>query len=465
MKKSKLYQLLDQFDAKTRLRLRLFLQSPYYNRNTNVLELFDLIIDAINQNSEITKEIAFNRLFLSTTYSDLKMRRLMNDLLNLTESFLIIESNENQPIQQKINLLKRYRELRLAKHSNFVLNQIKNLFNRFVYRNANYHQLSSQLHYEEYLNIQSDPRKSTQQLQRVSDSLDLAFLCSKLKHACYMASKTTLYNKEYDLGLLRVVLPYIEHHQLTSIPAIALYYNAYRAFTESDDEIYFNKLRTTTLDYGHLFPQEEIQELYLLSINYCVLSLNKGNKAYLKKGLDLYKEGLHQGHLLNNQQISRTTYSNVVAMGLKSKEYEWVLDFIHKYQPLLPKHDRESTFAFCLARYQYDLENYDEAIRLLLDFDYPDIITGLVAKTLLLKIYFETQEFQLLDAHLYAMDVFLRRKKVLGYHKKNYQTIIQYTKKLTRLNFYDKIAVQKLRGQIEEGPVFTEKEWFLNILK
>lgn len=90
---------------------------------------------------------------------------------------------------------------------------------------------------------------------------------------------------------------------------------------------------------------------------------------------------------------------------------------------------------------------------------------NLAAKTILLKIYFETEEYDLLDAHLEAMKNYIRRKKVIGYHRKNYQNLIRFTKKLVAFNPFDKEEIQKLRQEIEGVDILTERGWLLGRLK
>jgi hypothetical protein len=49
----------------------------------------------------------------------------------------------------------------------------------------------------------------------------------------------------------------------------------------------------------------------------------------------------------------------------------------------------------------------------------------------------------------------------MGYHKENYQNIIRYTKKITRVNPYSKKDVLGLKSEIETANPLTEREWLL----
>ena len=71
-----------------------------------------------------------------------------------------------------------------------------------------------------------------------------------------------------------------------------------------------------------------------------------------------------------------------------------------------------------MARLAYHEEDYSTAIDLLRDTDQKDLLINLYAKNLLLKIYYETGEYKLLDSFLDAFQIYLRRKKGIASHKK-----------------------------------------------
>ncbi|HQU58953.1 MAG TPA: hypothetical protein PLU64_07150, partial [Saprospiraceae bacterium] len=93
--------------------------------------------------------------------------------------------------------------------------------------------------------------------------------------------------------------------------------------------------------------------------------------------------------------------------------------------------------------------------------NYRDPLLNLAAKTLLIKIYYETEEYSLLQAHLEAMRNYIRRKKVIGYHRTNYLNITLYARKLMALAPFDKAGAKKLAEAIRQEEVLTEKAWFM----
>ena len=93
--------------------------------------------------------------------------------------------------------------------------------------------------------------------------------------------------------------------------------------------------------------------------------------------------------------------------------------------------------------------------------EYKDLLLNLAAKILQLKIFYELQEFDLLASHLQAIRSFIRRKKVMGYHRENYLNTVHFTQKMLEINPFDKTERAELRREIEETKAVAEKEWLL----
>jgi hypothetical protein len=168
--------------------------------------------------------------------------------------------------------------------------------------------------------------------------------------------------------------------------------------------------------------------------------------------------GFAKQYFLVEGQLSRYTCQNAATAGLLLHQLEWADRFIHNYRNLLPPLYQESLFIFNLTRLEYRRRRLDQALRLLQKAEYKDVLLHLAAKTRQIKIFFETDEHDLLESHLQA---FIRRKKGLGYHRENYLNTIFFTRNLLESNLYDKTARQGLRIEIEATKAVAEKEWLL----
>ena len=118
-----------------------------------------------------------------------------------------------------------------------------------------------------------------------------------------------------------------------------------------------------------------------------------------------------------------------------------------------------------MANIYYAKQQYQEALDALREAEFDDHLSNLFAKTLMLKVYFEMNSMRLLDSHLDAMQVYLTRKKIIGYHKTNYSNIVRYTRKLIRVNPYDNAAKAKLAQSIRNEKLLPDRDWLLKMVE
>lgn len=100
-----------------------------------------------------------------------------------------------------------------------------------------------------------------------------------------------------------------------------------------------------------------------------------------------------------------------------------------------------------MARLEYQKNNPGAALVLLQRAEYKETMLALAAKTLQLKIYYESDEYDLLESHLQAISAFIRRKNILEYHRDNYVNLIQIVRKLMDTNPMDKKAPPSPSGK------------------
>jgi len=73
------------------------------------------------------------------------------------------------------------------------------------------------------------------------------------------------------------------------------------------------------------------------------------------------------------------------------------------------------------------------------------------------------KEFSLLESHLDTMKVFLRRKKVIGYHQELFRNFILLLKKRIEIPDFDKEKLILLKREIEEVKAVAERRWLLEL--
>ena len=467
MKNSLLLQLIEKMDRKQMRELGKYVQSPFLNQRQDVIALYQYLWDCYwHYSIEPTKGKAFAAMYRGEEYDDHKVRMAMSFLHKTTEKYLAITDLLNNETEYKTRLARIYKRQNLPKHFDRSVRQVYLFQENTPFRNADFFNNRYLIQLEQYEYAAAQKRTGALNLHEVNENLDIAFMAQKLRQTCLSIAHQTVYKTTYDFGILEPLLKYIEQRELLHIPVISIYYHCYFAHTETENSAaYFYSFKELIFKHASLFPEPEVRDLYLLAINYCVKCYNAGDPAFLKDQLELYQAGLEQRVLLKNGIISRFTYRNTVTLGLILNEYGWVESFIYEYKNALDMIYQESMFSFCLALLEYHRKQYDKALQLLQKSEYTDLLLNLSTKTVLLKIYYELMEYDLLEAHIEAMKTFLRRKKIMGYHKENYTNLLKFTQKLLEIPPFDTEGKRLLRQEIKNRGAIAERSWLLDQLE
>ena len=462
-KNYKLYQTLAILDKKEVRQFKRVLESPFFVLRKDMKSMFDYLMQyQIKGKPFPENEVVFKDNFPERKYDGSMLRGVMSDLFNLIEEYLLIKKRRGDQLKTRHLLAEIYREKKLSKAYHSVVKKTALVLEEQPLRNEFYYRQLLDFQLEEMNFKMSNQRTKVFNLAEISETMDIVFLVQKLKHTCTQFTHQQVFKTEYDLGLLSHLLPLIEQEKYLKTPAIAIYYYCYRFLTDEDGTVFFEKFKTILFEKKQLFDVLEIKEMYLFAINFCIRKLNQGDKKFSFEILELYKDGLRANYFLENGILSRFTFNNIVAAGIYSKEFDWLENFIETYAEKLEFEYRDSTVSFNLARIEYERKNYGEVMTHFQNVEFKDLINNLIAKTILIKVYYELKEYDLLFSHLDSFQVFIRRREVSDFHRKNFMSIIRFVKKIVALPDMDKDGRKALREEIEKEEVLTEREWLLS---
>lgn len=467
MQNSHLISILATLSKKEIRDLKKWLSSPVHNQRDDVFVLFDYLTSGnhLTEEKYLQKERIFSKLFPDQTFDDARLRQTIHFLLKSVEEFLIYQELREDQVRSKLALASVYRKRKLEKAFQKTMNTAEQAQERFPHRNEHFFHNEYLLHQEKFQFQSEKQRMIETNLQDVSDSLDTMFLVDKLRQACLILAHQKVFKTEFEIGLLNEVLRHVEEQQFLEIPAIAIYYYTYKTAVDKDNLSHFEQLKAQLHAHIHLFPTVEQRDIYLLAINYCIGRLNVGDRLFIREAFELYREGMERKVLIENNTINRFTFRNIVNIGTSLKEFDWVENFIQNYQQYLSPKYRQNFVHFSFAKLHFEKREYGQAMRLLSQFDYDDVLINMSAKSMLIKIYYEEDELDTLESLLESMRNYIHRKKVIGYHKSIYNNLIRYTRRLVRVNPYDKSQKEKLRKEIEKANPLPERQWLLEQLE
>lgn len=430
------------------------------------MELYQLLLPTLQQEQAPDVPTIWQQLSGDKPYKDQQFRLLMSYLSKLVEQFLAVENIRLQTFSMKMATADSLRSKGADQLAGTLLDEAKRQLKKQPYRNANYW-LQAYLHQAAlYREVYTQRPEKNEGFATFSKVLDEAFLAMKLRQNMARINHQQVYQWNHNASELDTYVAALNERELPDEPAHRLYYYGSRLLQQPDNEQAFQKFKTLLFTNSFLFPEEEAFELYNLAINFGIRQINHGRRSYFHDLIELYKQGLQQGYLLRKGILSRFTYHNVVSVALQIDEQEWAVQFLEEWTPKLERRYRERMYNFNKAKIAYASQRYDEALPLLQQANYHDTLLNLGARTLLLKIYYELAEWDVLLSHLDAFQNYLRRKPELTTnHRTNYRNLIRFTRKLLKVELRQTKQVQQLQEQINKATVLTEKEWLLRQLR
>lgn len=468
MQKSVLVEIVRSLSRKEVRDINKWLQSPSHNQRQDVIDLFDYLIrNSPSPESGIDKKNAWKTIFPGERFDDARMRQVMYFLLKAVEEYLVFEDYARDPVQYQGALARIYQLRKLDKAYRQAHRLGRDQLEKQPLRNGYYLMHAYFFDLEEYNHRLTISQNVPVNLQETADSLEKWFLAEKLRIACAMIAHRNVFQKiNYEPGLLDESLAYVQRKKLLSEPAIASFYYAYLAITRPQEESHFDQLEQLLHHEIERFNHSEARVLYIAAINYCVPKINQGQLDFARRAFVLYRTGLETGILLDNGIVSRYTFGNAVGAALRTGEYGWAEQFIEQFQHHLEEKERQSIVNFNLSRVYFEKGDYGQAQQLLTHFEYDDMLFNIIAKTMLLKIYYEIGELDAFESLLESMRIYLQRKEALDPTRKNaYKNMISLMKKLLNLNPYSKAQTERLHTLVQATQPLMERDWLLRQLE
>lgn len=460
MTNSRLLELLLTFSATELTAFGKFLRSPFFNHREDILRLFQHFL----KNREgAGKETAFSAVFPGESFDEKKYGYTVSFLYQAAQQFLVQQELDGQgePAFQ-LNLARVLRSRGLDRQSLTALQKAEAALRTQPERNIQYHQHAQQLQMERFESEARQRRSEAGSFQAMAEEGDISFVAQKLRQGCTALVYKAVSEADYQLDFLEEALAMVERRQWQELPAVGLYYFAYRALSEGGAQYWFEQLRQAmNLHFQH-FTKAEMRDIYTLAVNYCIRQINTRKSEqgfFLQQVFDLYREGLEKEIFTEDGSLSRFTYNNIANAGLGLKAFDWVEDFLKKYKDALAPQHRESAYRFNLAVLRFRRSDYGEVLTLLTQAEFDDVLHQLDARRMLLRSYYELGEFDALDSLLDSFQIFLRRRRDVGYLRQNYLNLIRLTRKLLQTPAHDHAARERLREEITQCNPLAEKEW------
>ncbi|MEX0813682.1 MAG: hypothetical protein WD048_15800 [Chitinophagales bacterium] len=469
MQSSQLIQSLKYLNPDTFKRFGAFVHSPYHNTNEKLQKLYSQIAASHPDltSNKLDKKTVYPTVFLKEKFNGDKLRAMMSLLLKLLKEFLVIEQIKKSPETFNQLLLEQYQNLGMNKQYDTMLKKSQNIMSDSDQKDTAYflkqHLLDEKIY--DYA-VQNKTPNLNKDLQNLLVNLDIYYAAKRLKYSCEALNRKNIAGESFEEISLMDIKPYSEKLALEKVPLIDIYLQIFQTLEDENNESNFEKLVKLLEENSSIFPAEENKVMYGYAMNFCIKKINEGRNEYLEKLFKLYKLLLEFNIIFEGKYISQWDYKNIVTVGLRLNEIEWTEYFINHYEKYLNPNVRDNAFKYNLANLSYFKKDFSQTMELLREVEFTEISYELSSKSLLLKSYYELNEFNALFAQAETFKLFLRRnKRISDYQKTIYKNLIRYIVKLAKLKSRFQKVPKKVRDEIESTAQIADKSWLLKKIK
>lgn len=456
MQNTRLVKFLKSLNKNEIRQFRDFINSPSFNKNKNVTELFEILseyypeFEAPDMNEKKLYEI----IFKNDNFEYFKIKNLISDLFALGKEFLAFNSYIKDQNVKGIYLLQELRKRNLDtayeqafKYASDSLDKIKLKDEDFYFNKMN-------LQFE--LMSYYSPKKPNANFHYMQERLDLfvnysVIFLLKIYNIMLHEKNQNSYN--FDMKLFDNIMEYLEKNKFGDIPTLEVYYYVL-LMEKTKDEKYFYILKELKNKYMENLSSVDNYMLYLHLDGYCATAYNIYGRTDL-----LYE----QFNLAKEHPVSDTTelgkilypdFLNQVKKAVRVNEFEWAEDFIEKYMKKLSE-EKENTLNFCYGIIAYKKGESDKALDFFSRTNFSSFIIKIQVKILLLQLYIEKEYY---DQALLMIDSFrhflTREKSMLDSMKTSVMEFLKITSDLVRIKSavpdsdYD-FKIEKIKQETE----------------
>jgi len=472
--------LIQTFRSLTKTERRAFgkwLSSPFFNQRSDVVRLFDYLCEqvpvgaAASAEPAFSKTSAFSQVFPSDqrrkarAYDDAEMRHAMSFLFQELKQFLAYRHWSEDTADTGRHLCRELRRRGLEQVFEKEFAALSVRLDESAHRSTDYYFQQYHLHLERWEVFRRSNRSTSDALQQAGAARDAYIAAETLRQACAVLAQPGERGAGLDSVYLDATLSAVDSGAFQTVPAVIAYYCCYRLLSDSEGaEADFRQLRVLLDTHWAVFPGNEVRDLYVGAINYCIRRLNSGARDYIREALNLYRSGLAHGVILEDGFLNKYTYNNILLLAIALEEWDWALEFLEQYKAVLPPRDRDSAWQFNLAIYYFRKKDYERAQEILRRAEFRDVFYNLDARRMLTRIYFDTEAVAALESLLDSCTTYLQRKRaVLGYHWALNQNFVRFVKRLLQLEPGNTTARERLRAKIAATDYVAEREWLLSV--
>lgn len=465
MLKSKTLTLLRSLSAWERRHVWEYVKSPFFNKNEKLVRFCEHLYTYAPDfdHPGLNMEELFPHFFPGEKYNHQKLRYLMSDFTRLLEGYLAYQKWQEDEIGKDLYLLKACVDLRAEKVFEEKNRKIRQKLQKsFSKSHTGYTDMLRFLEYSYQGSVKLGIRNAnTHEVSDVVEALDELFIVNKLRYSCELINQSKISNRPFDFFLTEELVSKMETERKMGGALGKLYYHALLTLQEKEGHQSYFEFKKLLNELEDAVNSQELSDLYICALNYCINQINHNEHQFHKEVFEIFKTLIEKKLVMDgNGMLPLQHYKNMVTVGTRVKEFEWTQNFIENYKQYLQEDEAENAYTYNMAWLETEQGNYRQVKRLLAFVEFPNIFYQLGSRLMLIRTYYELEDFDDLSYLLNSFRMFLRRnKEITDDRRKSYLNLIRILTSLLRYRQGGKMSIQDLQKLLVTYPDVAAYKW------
>lgn len=473
-------QILRTFSDEELLLFEEFLNTPFYNKNTKVIQLFELLKEYHPGYSDkkLTKESLFRSLIgRKVKFKESYIRNLFSDLNLMAEKFLqynlitkdctyerlLIEELKNRDLYEIVE--KKIKSFEKEINSNKTRDQEYYMNKNFIYEMKSYLLVDRTL---------TDSFRNEQ-----ITSIVKMFMISIMENTFYLRVEEQRVKIKHRFGFLKHSLEYIQKNiaDFEDSPLLMIYYYLWLCFFNNGDENYFLKAKEYFRKHFRALTKIDKKNIYSVMQVFYIDKIDGGDTSYNRKFLNFMLEMLKFNVLSHKKKdfINLNLYRNILILCLLTNEIKILKKFISDYIDFVNEESRSSVYAYSHAHLNFLQGNFEKTLEHCNKINFNDFLISTNdnlyfkndIKCLMLKSLYELNYFETALSNIETFRHFLRNSRLIREtRRRKFDNFLNFVNELIKhkMNF-DEFKFKKLQKKFENEKDLMHQDWLTEKLK
>mgnify|MGYP006152278529 CR=1 FL=1 len=406
---TKLIQLISTFSKKEMNHFIEMVDSSYFNKNKALVKLANAI------NIEFESIHKLDKSFLESKTGSINLNKDMSALLKLADEFIVLLAIKKDKSRKELIRLSELNRRGVTRLFQSGVKSYKEKSAASKLKNSDV--LLNDFLIEEECDKAFDKDNQApfnQSLQIKGQTLDAFYVLTKLKMYCEMMMRERLNNQTFEKTFYVEVQTFIEkqEEQFKAYPSIHTYLELAELLRDDVDECKYQSFYNSTTANIKSFPKEEAANFVQHAINHCIRRTNSGFD-YIERLFEAMRFQVENDFLVIDGTVHDRSYKNIIEVAIRSNETEWALQFLDNHIQYIKSDQTDMIYNYNLANILLTRGDYKAVLRHLTFVNFKDVFYQLSCKALLIKTFYELNDFLTVESSIVNFKSFIKREKSL----------------------------------------------------